>query len=108
MVEQFVSEQIKPVKAAFDLLRMAAGEPALPVSFAWRDTPYEVDQVLETWKESGPCRNGADERYLRKHWYLIRAKTGEVMTLYFDRQPRAKSQAKARWWLYTVSGTATD
>jgi phosphoribosylglycinamide formyltransferase-1 len=102
MVEEFVSEAIEPLDSTFSTSSMAIGEPGLPKRFVWRDREYEVAEVLEQWKESGPCVSGANERYLRKHWYKIRTTDGTEMKLYFERQARSKGQAKARWWLYTV------
>jgi len=104
MSEEFVSEPIKPVADTFDLNGMTRGEPGLPGRFVWRDKEYAVANVLETWKELGPCRSGGPERYLRKHWFKVRTVDGLEMTIYFERQARAKSQNKTRWWLYTIIG----
>jgi phosphoribosylglycinamide formyltransferase-1 len=104
MSEEFISEPIKPVEGTFDTTSMTRGEPGLPGRFIWRDKEYEVADVLEVWKESGPCKSGGPEKYLRKHWYRIRTGNGMIMTIYFERQPKAKSQNKMRWWLYTVIG----
>ncbi len=100
--EQFVSEPIKPVADTFDPRGMVRGEPGLPQRFVWRDTEYAVADVLEVWKEDGPCRNGSPEMYLRKHWFRIATEQGVEMTLYFERQPRSKGRSKMRWWLYTI------
>lgn len=100
--EQFVSEPIRPVEGSFDAAGMVRGEPGLPRRFVWRDTEYTVAEVLEVWKEDGPCRSGSPEMYLRKHWFRIATDQGLEMTLYFERQPRSKRRSKARWWLYTV------
>lgn len=100
--EQFVSESVKPVEGTFASAAMARGEPGLPQRFTWRDTEYTVAEVLEVWKEDGPCRNGSPEMYLRKHWFRVATEQGLEMTLYFERQPRTKRQNKTRWWLYTV------
>ena len=105
MDEKFVSEIIKPLEGTFDTASMTRGEPGLPAKFIWRDNEYEVAEVLEVWKETGPCRSGSDEIYLRKHWYKIRTTAGLIMTLYFERQARSKSQMKTRWWLYTVENS---
>ena len=100
--EQFISEPIHPVEGTFDPSGMIRGEPGLPQRFVWRDTEYIVTDVLEAWKEDGPCQSGSSEMYLRKHWYRVATERGIEMTLYFQRQPRSKRQSKARWWLYTV------
>ena len=102
MDENFISEMIKPLAGTFDTAAMTRGEPGLPKNFIWRDNEYEVAEVLEVWKETGPCKSGSPELYLRKHWYKIRTADDKIMTLYFERQARSKSQNKARWWLYTI------
>ena len=104
MPEEFVSEPIKPVPGTMDVSGMLRGEPGLPKSFIWREQEYAVDEVLERWKETSPCRSGGRERYVRKHWFRIRTTTGHEMKIYFERQPRLAREAKSRWWLYTVSG----
>ena len=108
MSEEFVSEPIKPVEGTFDAAAMSRGEPGLPGRFIWRDKEYTVADVLEVWKEQGPCESGGPEQYLRKHWYRIRTGDGLIMTIYFERQPRSKSQNKMRWWLYTIIGKEND
>ncbi len=102
MAENFISEIIKPVEGTFDTSAMTRGEPGLPKKFTWREKEYEVAEVLAVWKETGPCKSGSDEQYLRKHWYKIKTTDNSVMTLYFERQARSKGQSKARWWLYTI------
>ena len=102
MSEEFVSEPIVPVAGTFDATGMTRGEPGLPNSFLWREQEYTTAEVLEAWKETGPCRTGGPEQYLRKHWFKIRTDHGLEMTIYFERQARARPQGKKRWWLYTV------
>jgi hypothetical protein len=102
MSEEFVSEPIMPVAGTFDTTGMTRGEPGVPGRFVWREKEYAVLDVLEAWKESGPCRSGGSERYLRKHWFKVRTNNGLEMTMYFERQARTKQQSKKRWWLYTI------
>ncbi len=103
MDDKFISEPIKPVEGTFDTADMARGEPGLPGRFIWRDKEYTVAELLEKWKESGPCKGGSSEMYLRKHWFKIMTEDGSEMTIYFERQPRTKRDNKKRWWLYTVN-----
>ncbi len=103
MSEEFVSEPLVPVAGTFDAVGMTRGEPGLPSGFVWREQEYAVAKVLDVWKETGPCRSGGGEQYLRKHWFRIRTDGGLEMTIYFERQARTKRQDKKRWWLYTVS-----
>ena len=102
MMDEFVSEPIKPVEGTFDMAGMSRGQPGLPGQFIWRNKEYTIADVLEKWKESGRCKSGSLDMYLRKHWFKVRCTDGTEMTIYFERQPRAKQ--KKRWWLYTVDG----
>ena len=103
MNEEFISEPIEPVAGTFDPAGMTRTEPGLPGRFVWRKTEYTVADVIRAWKETGPCKSGSGEQYLRKHWYKIRATSGEVMKIYFERKPMSKGQRKIRWWLYSIS-----
>ena len=99
MSRQFISEPIKPDTTTFVTARMATGEPGLPMRFVWRGRMFQITEVLETWRKTGPCRHGSGERYVRRHFYKIRTDSGSIMTIYFDRQYRLRSQRTIRWWL---------
>jgi hypothetical protein len=99
--EQFISEAITPTKDMFDPSRMASGEPGVPSEFIWRGQTICVKTVRRCWKESGPCRHGSGERYVRKHWFEVVTDSDEIMKLYFDRQPKGGRKSD-RWWLFTV------
>jgi hypothetical protein len=99
--ERFVSEPLEPIGAAFDTRAMARGEPGLPRRLRWRDQEFDVVEVLRSWRDTGPCRHGSGERYLRKHWYEVRTSSGLALQIYFDRQPRGGRRA-SRWWLYSL------
>lgn len=81
----------------------AIGEPGVPRRFVWRGQEHEVDGVIERWKELSGCRSGADERYVRKHWYHLHMTDGSEVKIYFERQARSKRERKARWWLYSIT-----
>ncbi len=99
--KEFVSEPITPVAGSFVTAAMSTGEPGLPVRFVWRATEYQVVEVVDTWKTTGPCKHGSGERYVRRHWFRVVTTDGVEMELYFDRQPRAR-QRMQRWWLATI------
>jgi hypothetical protein len=102
--ERFVSEPIQPDRASFDTNRMAAGEPGLPHRFNWRKQEYDVEDVLETWKSTGPCTSGSPEQYVRRHYFKVRTECGEIMTLYCDRQPSKRSgKIRSGWVLYSIA-----
>lgn len=100
--ERFIGESFKPVAGTFDTDRMARGEPGLPARFVWRNVEYGIAQVIDYWKDTGPCKGGGEEKYVRKHWFKVRTTSGEVMKIYFERKPMTKSQRKIRWWLYSI------
>ncbi|NLX06151.1 MAG: cytoplasmic protein [Phycisphaerae bacterium] len=102
MAEEFVSEAIEPIAGTANAAAMTRREPGFPARFRWRGREYRLAQVLETWKQDGPCRNGSREMYLRKHWYKIRTEDNLIMSVYFERQARGGGQGKKRWWLFTV------
>ncbi|MDD4889199.1 MAG: DUF6504 family protein [Phycisphaerae bacterium] len=101
--EEFIGERIEPVPGTGDAAAMARGEPGLPGRFAWRGVEYRVLGLMKAWKTSGPCRNGSDELYLRRHWFQVVTEPAAVMTIYFDRQARDRKKPTARWWLYSMS-----
>jgi phosphoribosylglycinamide formyltransferase-1 len=99
----FISESIRPEPGTLDTARMASGEPGLPRRFTWRGDSLEVAAVLRAWKETSACRHGSGERYVRRHCYEVRLTTGALATVYFERQARARSQIRQRWWLLSLS-----
>ncbi len=103
--EQLISESITPVLNKMDVAAMTRGEPGLPKKFIWRGKEYEVAELIERWKDTGPCWSGSGERYVRKHWFRIITTDGLVMKLYFERQARSSAERKKRWWLHSVTGS---
>ena len=99
---QLISEPLEPRPGSFDASVMARGEPGLPGGFTSRNQKMVLTEVLDHWKESGPCQHGSGERYVRKHWYKIRTDDHQIATIYFDRQSRSARQKMWRWWLYTL------
>ena len=101
--QQFVSESIKPVVATANTSAMAAGGPGLPQEFVWRGQTLVVVRVLRTWRETGPCRHGSPESYVRKHWFEFETTSGQTATVYFERQSRGRRRTQ-RWWLFSIGG----
>ena len=99
---QFVGEALHPAAGAGDAGAMARGEPGVPARFTWRDRQWDVAKVLERWRETGPCRNGSPEQYVRKHWFRVLLVTGEELEIYCDRQARRGKNPKARWWVFAI------
>jgi hypothetical protein len=98
---EFVSEAIRPIMDNADSGVMAAGGPALPRQFVWRGQTLCIAEVLRTWRETGPCRHGSSERYVRKHGFEVRTVSHGKALIYFERQARGRNRTQ-RWWLYTI------
>ena len=101
--ERFVSEPMVPEPGSGSASMAARGEPGLPDRFTWRGIEYRVAGVIEQWKTTGPCRSGSPEQYVRRHWWRVRTEPPAVMTVYCDRQARARKRPRARWWVYSAS-----
>lgn len=102
MEQKFISESIKPVTASADTHMMESGGPGLPDEFIWRGKVLGIAAVLDSWHDTGPCRNGSAENYVRKHWFEVKTTEKQQARIYFDRQPRDRDPTK-RWWLYSIS-----
>jgi len=102
MSEQFIGAAIQPVAGTFDAARMSAGEPGLPRQFRWKRQTIQIARVLRTWRETGPCRHGSGESYVRKHWFEVLSDSGDTMQIYFERQSRSQRN-RNRWWLFTIN-----
>lgn len=106
MTSTFVGEGIEPVGTSFAVTSMAAGRPGLPEEFSWNKETFAVRDVVEQWTETGPCRHGSGERYVRKHWFRIRTTDAREMKIYFERQ--ARSPNGSRWRLFSVQAATTS
>ena len=98
---EFVSEPLKPVVSTADPSAMAVGGPGLPHEFIWRGEPLGIAAVLRTWRETGPCKHGSSESYLRKHWFEVQTTSNRRARIYFERQPRGRNRMN-RWWLFSI------
>jgi len=101
MKESLISEAIEPLMDDLAERPFTVGEPILPARFRWRGAEYRVESVLESWKEYSEGSRQMPERYLRKHWFHVRASDGSTMKIYFERSARSKGTERARWWLFT-------
>jgi phosphoribosylglycinamide formyltransferase-1 len=106
MRETFIGEAITPVDGSFSTSAMAMGKPGLPRKFSWRGHHYAAVAILQEWKQSGDCRHGSGERYVRQHWFRVRTAENIEMKIYFERQRR--SSGGSRWRLYSIRNTEPD
>ena len=121
--EELISEPITPEKGSFDPAMMATGLASLPAAFIWRNRRYQIIECLEHAKQSSP--EGwveGKEQYLRRQVFTVRLDSGEIATLYFERQGQrgasrrsapgsggggrgggeAGAATKQRWFLYSI------
>lgn len=105
LMEQYVGEPITPDTSTFDAGRMAIGEPGLPRQFTWRGEAIRISAIRRTWRETGPCRHGSGEQYVRKHWYEVEDAAGRLLKLYAVRTSRRGGKA-GLWRLFSVSGAS--
>ena len=99
---EFVCEPLLPVRGSGDAAMAARGEPGLPHQFTWRRRRYRLVRLIEAWKTSSRCRSGADEMYLRRHWYRVLVDPPAELVVYCDRQAKDRRHPKARWWVFAA------
>ena len=91
-----------------DTNRMAMGLPGLPGAFVWQGQTIRISRVLREWHDTGPCRHGSSDRYIRKHWFDVEDETGRQLKIYFERNPRPRAKGKRdRWRLFSMTETNT-
>lgn len=100
--QAFVSEAIQPLTETGDTRAMVTGSPALPREFVWHNERLCIARTLRSWRETGPCKHGSAEKYVRKHWFEVETSTGRQAKLYFERQSRGGGTMK-RWWLFSIT-----
>lgn len=104
MADELISEAIRPVPQTFDTALMSKGEPGLPREFFWREKKYAVEAIMKSWRTTGPCTHGSSDRYVRRHWFKVKTRSGEVMTLYFDKGTRG-TRKEMGWFLFALGNT---
>jgi len=100
-MDEFVSEPITPHRGTFDIAAMGRGLPGLPAGFDWHGEPFDITEVVESWKQSAPegGRPGG-ERYLRRHYYRLRMSDASIWTVYFIRHTPRSGSPRLRWFLH--------
>lgn len=97
----FIGQPLKPERDGGSLGPPAPGAPMLPRRFRLRQGVIEVSGVLRSWRETGPCRHGSAETYVRKHWFEVLLLDGTTARIYFERQARRGGSPHTRWWLFS-------
>jgi len=92
-----IAEPLQPDPASFEARAAARGEPALPWRFSWRGRPWKIAAVERRWRSTGPDRRGGAERYVRRHWAVVRTVAGLRLRIYGER-----GASRKRWWLHSL------
>lgn len=109
--QHFISE---PVQVQFDEAPALEKKPSCPDRFVWRDRTYTVLAVLSEWHDYG--RRGKMAHNMRpshaaraagrgswgvgRHYFRVRASTGQIFDLYYDRAPKSVDERKGAWVLF--------
>ena len=107
---RFIGE---PVQVEFDQTPTMRKRPGCPDGFFWRGTTYRVAEQLSEWHDY--ARRGRMATNMRpehaaaatrrgswgvgRDYYRVRAETGEVFELYYDRTPAKAGDRQGGWFL---------
>jgi hypothetical protein len=107
-----------PITVAYDQPSALEKRPGVPNGFVWEGHTYRVVAVLREWhdyrqrgksesfyvKERGSFRAKAMERRgtwgVGRDYYRVRADSGEVFDIYYDRAPHGAGKGKGSWFLF--------
>jgi hypothetical protein len=103
----------EPVEAVFNHPPLLLKSPPCPDAFIWRGETYAIAEMLGAWQDyrrrGRMGRNMRPEHAataaLRGSWgvgrffFRVRAETGRVFDLYYDRAPESAGDRKGHWFL---------
>ncbi len=104
----------EPIEVEFERPLVVEKNPACPARFRWRGTLYGVVKLLAEWhnyhRRGHVALNMRPEHLAtaseRGSWgvgrayFRVRADTGQVFDLYYDRAPGGAGGRKGSWFLY--------
>ena len=104
----------EPISVDFDQPPAMEKTPTCPNGFNWQGRPYRVVEMLAEWSDftrrgrmAGNMRpSHAAAASSRGSWgvgrffFRVRADSGQVFDLYYDRAPKGSDQRKGGWFLY--------
>ena len=106
-----------PIEVIYERPPALEKRPGPPDGFTWQGRTYRVEAVLREWhdyrlrgksesfyvKERGSFRAKAAEQRgswgVGRDYYRVRADTGEVFDIYYDRAPKGPGKGKGSWFL---------
>ena len=94
MSPQFISRQIKVI---------TGGEVKVPTSFRLGKQEYIIAEILESWPDYGFGISALRrKRWWQRHhrnYYRVKATTGEIFEIYYDRGTSLSHQEMKKWFL---------
>ena len=108
---KFIGE---PIEVHFDHSPALEKKPGCPDEFAWRGTAYRVVEKLSEWhdyrrrgrmaRNMQPQHAAAAESHgswgVGRDYFRVRAESGQVFDVYYDRAPGNVASRKGTWFLY--------
>ena len=114
---RFIGE---PIEAHFDQPPALEKKPGCPEAFVWRETRYQVVEMLSEWHDYR--RRGRMAINMRpdhaahatrrgswgvgRDYFRVRVAGGRLFELYYDRAPRDSDRRKGGWFLFRELETA--
>ncbi len=116
---RFIAEE---VSVTFDEAPGLTKRPGCPDAFEWRGRTYRIVERLAEWHDY--VRRGRMARNMReshaaaaerrgswgvgRDYYRVRADTGQVFEIYYDRAPAKSDDRKGHWFLFQELEPATE
>jgi len=114
---RFIGE---PIEVHFDQPPTLEKKPGCPDAFVWRETRYQVVEMLSEWHDyrrrgrmaANMRPDHAAQATRRGSWgvgrdyFRVRVAGGRLFELYYDRAPRDSDRRKGGWFLFRELETA--
>ena len=108
---RFIGE---PITVHFEQEPTLEKKPGCPDAFVWRETYYQVVEKLSEWhdyrRRGRMARNMRPDHAARavqrgswgvgRDYFRVRADTGQIFDLYFDRAPKDADRRQGGWFLF--------
>jgi hypothetical protein len=107
------------IEVLFDMAPALEKSPPCPNGFTWRGKTYRVTESLSEWADF--ARRGRSARNMRpahavvaagrgslnvgRFYFRVRADTGQVFDIYYDRAMKNVDERKGEWFLYRELGS---
>ncbi len=103
----------QPIEVQFDDPPVLEKKPGCPDAFIWQERTYRIVELLSEWHDYR--RRGRMSRNMRpehaavaaqrgswgvgQDYFRVRADSGQIFDIYFDRAPKDVDRRKGAWFL---------